>query len=91
MLTNFGIRHGQVPHSLTDSITPIFGAQVSTFYARLYTRAPRPVCSLKPKGAAGAQRAFDRLDAAPENFLQEINLRPEKLDSICRDSSVQDS
>jgi hypothetical protein len=44
------------------------------FYARLYTRALRPACSLKAQGPARVQRAFDRLDAALANFLQEIKL-----------------
>ena len=38
------------------------------FYARLYTRALRPACSLQPGGVGSrAQRAFDRLDAALAN------------------------
>ena len=63
----------RVPRSHRYRITPI-GAQVAMFYARLYTRALRPVCSLKPHGPARAQRAFDRLDAALANFLQEVKL-----------------
>jgi hypothetical protein len=54
-------------------ITPV-GAQVAIFYARLFTRALRPACSLTLQGSAGAQRAFDRLDAALANFLQEVKL-----------------
>src|SRR5438128_10839694 len=48
------------------------GAQVAVFYARLYTRALRPACSLKPHDAASAHGAFDRLDLALANFLQEV-------------------
>ena len=44
------------------------------FYARLYTRALRPPCSLQPAGSTRAQRAFDRLDAALATFLEEIKL-----------------
>jgi hypothetical protein len=44
------------------------------FYARLYTRALRPACSLTPLGGRTAQRAFDRLDAALANFLEEVRL-----------------
>ena len=44
------------------------------FYARLYTRALRPTCSLQPSGSARAQRAFNRLDAALATFLQEVKL-----------------
>ena len=42
------------------------------FYARLYTRALRPACSLAPEGSARAQRAFDRLDVALAQFLEEV-------------------
>ena len=52
-----------MPHSHRYRITPA-GAQVAMFYARLYTRALRPACSLQPTGSARAQRVFDRLDAA---------------------------
>ena len=50
------------------------GAQVAMFYARLYTRALRPVCSLQPVGSVRAQRTFARLDAALANFLEEVKL-----------------
>jgi len=62
-----------VPKSHRYRITPA-GAQIAMFYARLYTRALRPPCSLKPEGSPRAQRAFDRLDAALADFLQEVNL-----------------
>lgn len=63
----------RVPHSHRYRITPA-GAQIAMFYARLYTRALRPACSLQPLGSARAQRAFDRLDVALAHFLQEVKL-----------------
>ncbi len=63
----------RVPHSHRYRITPA-GARVAMFYARLYTRALRPACSLQPLGSVRAQRAFDRLDAALATFLQEVKL-----------------
>jgi len=63
----------RVPRSHRYRITPT-GAQVAMFYARLYTRALRPACSLQPSGSARAQRAFDRLDAALAEFLEEVKL-----------------
>ena len=63
----------RVPSSHRYRITPV-GAQVAMFYARLYTRALRPASSLLPQGSTRAQRAFDRLDAALANFLQEVKL-----------------
>jgi hypothetical protein len=63
----------RVPRSHRYRVTET-GAQVAMFYARLYTRALRPACSLQPQGSARAQRAFDRLDAALATFLQEVQL-----------------
>jgi len=63
----------RVPRSHRYRITPT-GAQVAMFYARLYTRALRPACSLQPSGSPSAQRAFDRLDAALAQFLEEVKL-----------------
>lgn len=63
----------RVPRSHRYRITPV-GAQVAIFYARLYTRALRPACSLQPVGSARAQRIFDRLDTALANFLEEVKL-----------------
>ena len=63
----------RVSHSHRYRITET-GAQVAMFYARLYTRALRPACSLTPLGSPRAQRAFDRLDAALANFLEEVKL-----------------
>jgi hypothetical protein len=54
--------------------TTASGAQIAMFYARLYTRALRPACSLSASASARAQRAFDRLDAALANFLEEVKL-----------------
>jgi hypothetical protein len=61
----------RVPHRHRYRITPA-GAPVAMFYARLYTRALRPACSLKPEGAPRAQHAFDRLDAVLAQFLEEV-------------------
>ena len=63
----------RVPRSHRYRITEP-GAEVAMFYARLYTRALRPACSLKPQGSTSAHRAFDRLDAALAHFLQEVKL-----------------
>jgi hypothetical protein len=63
----------RVPHSHRYRITPT-GAQIAMFYARLYTRALRPACSLQPRGSSRAQRAFERLDVALANFLEEVKL-----------------
>jgi len=63
----------RVPRTHRYRITAI-GARVAMFYARLYTRALRPACSLKPSGSARAQRVFDRLDAALAQFLEEVKL-----------------
>ena len=63
----------RVPRSHRYRITPT-GAQVAMFYARLYTRALRPACSLQPSGSARAQHAFDRLDTALAKFLEEVKL-----------------
>ena len=63
----------RVPASHRYRITPV-GAQVAMFYARLYTRALRPASSLQPSGSTRAQRAFDRLDAALADFLEEVKL-----------------
>jgi len=63
----------RVPRSHRYRITPT-GAQVAMFYARLYSRALRPACSLQPVASVRAQRAFDRLDAALAHFLEEVKL-----------------
>jgi hypothetical protein len=56
-------------------------ATAAMFYARLYTRALRPACSLPAAGSTRAQRALDRLDAALAFSWRRSNLPPEKLDS----------
>jgi predicted MarR family transcription regulator len=63
----------RVPRSQRYRITPT-GAQVAMCYARLYTRALRPACSLQPVASGPAQRALDRLDAALADFLKEVKL-----------------
>jgi hypothetical protein len=63
----------RVPRTHRYQIT-MLGAQVAMFYARLYTRALRPAASLHPGGASRGHRAFDRLDSALANFLQEVHL-----------------
>jgi hypothetical protein len=63
----------RVPRSHRYRITPT-GAQIAMFYARVYTRALRPTCSLQPAASVRAQRAIDRLDGALAHFLEEVNL-----------------
>jgi len=63
----------RVPHSHRYRITPA-GAKVAMFYARLYARALRPASSLQPVASVRAQRAYDRLDAALAQFLEEVKL-----------------
>ncbi len=63
----------RVPQSHRYRITEA-GAQIAMFYAPLYARALRPACSLTPQGSPRAHRAFDRLDAALANFLDEVKL-----------------
>jgi hypothetical protein len=63
----------RVPRTHRYQITSL-GAQIAMFYARLYTRALRPACSLQPVGSVRGKRAFDRLDTALANFLQEVQL-----------------
>ena len=68
--------HGLIarePRSHRYRVTAL-GAQVAMFHARLYTRALRPVLSLRPSGSTRAKRAFDCLDAAFADFLQEAQL-----------------
>jgi hypothetical protein len=63
----------RVPRSHRYRLTAT-GARVAMFHARLYTRALRPVCSLQPLGSLRAQRAFQRLDAALAQFLEEVKI-----------------
>ncbi|MBI3493906.1 MAG: hypothetical protein HY047_19330 [Acidobacteria bacterium] len=63
----------RVPDSHRYRITDR-GATTAMFYVRLYARALRPVASLQPSGSARGHQAFDRLDAALANFLDEVKL-----------------
>jgi hypothetical protein len=63
----------RIPRSHRYRIT-LTGAQVAMFYARLYSRALRPAHSVQPSGSTRACRAFDRLDAALAQFLEEVKL-----------------
>jgi hypothetical protein len=63
----------RVPKSHRYRVTTL-GARVAMLYARLYARALRPAASLQPSGSARGQQAFDRLDAALANFLEEVKL-----------------
>jgi hypothetical protein len=63
----------RVPDTHRYRITPA-GARIAMFYARLYTRVLRPICSLQPVGASRAQRVFDRLDTALADFLEEVKI-----------------
>ena len=68
--------HGLIaraPNTHRYRITPA-GARTAMFYARLYTRALRPACSLHPTGSAHARRVFDRLDTALADFLKELKI-----------------
>jgi hypothetical protein len=79
----------RVPHTHRYRITQV-GARVATFYARLYTRALRPACSLQPVGVARASASS--IDSTPRSpaFWRRSNLRPEKLDSNSHTCSAQD-
>ena len=63
----------RVPQSHRYRITQA-GAKVAMFYARLYARALRPAASLQPVGSGRAHCAFDRLDAALAQFLEEVKI-----------------
>jgi hypothetical protein len=63
----------RVPHSHRYRVTR-FGARMAMLYVRLYARALRPVASLQPTGSARGRQAFERLDAALADFLQEVQL-----------------
>ena len=64
----------RVPRSHRYRITPL-GASVAMLYVRLYARALRPaVLAAARRARPAAQHAFDRLDAALANFLQEVQL-----------------
>ena len=63
----------RVPNSHRYRITTL-GARMAMLYVRLYARGLRPAASLPASGSARGQHAFDRLDAALANFLQEVQL-----------------
>ncbi len=61
----------RMPNSHRYRITT-FGARMAMLYVRLYARGLRPAASLPASGSARGRNAFDRLDAALANFLQEV-------------------
>jgi hypothetical protein len=63
----------RVPHSHRYRITTL-GARMAILYVRLYARVLRPTASLPSSGSGRGQRAFERLDVALANFLQEVQL-----------------
>lgn len=63
----------RVPKSHRYRVT-LLGARMAMLYVRLYARALRPVASLAPTGSARGRQAFERLDAALANFLEEVKL-----------------
>ena len=63
----------RVPLSHRYRITTL-GARMAMLYVRLYARALRPAASLPSSGSSRGQYAFERLDAALANFLQEAQL-----------------
>ena len=50
------------------------GAKMAMLYVRLYARALRPTASLPSAGSGSGTHAFQRLDAAVNTFLQEVQL-----------------
>jgi hypothetical protein len=63
----------RVPQSHRYRITTL-GARLAMLYVRLYARALRPAASIRPSGSARGRQAFDHLDAAFANFLEEVKL-----------------
>jgi len=63
----------RVPRSHRYRITTL-GARMAMLYVRLYARALRPAASLPSCGSGRGQQAFERLDTALANFLQEVQL-----------------
>lgn len=63
----------RVPQTHRYRVT-VLGARAAIFYARLYTRALRPVWSLEPVGSRRGQRVLDQLDTALIAFLEEVKL-----------------
>jgi hypothetical protein len=87
-------RHGlieRVPHSHRYRVTPL-GARMAMLYVRLHARALRPTASLPASGSGRGHQAFERLDIALANFLEEVELvASKKLDSTTCYSLGQDS
>jgi hypothetical protein len=50
------------------------GAHIAMLYVRLHARGFRPAASLPTAGSARGARAFEQLNAALTNFLQEVRL-----------------
>lgn len=63
----------RVPNSHRYRITER-GAQIAMLYVRLHARGFRPAASLPTRGAARGARAFEQLNTALTNFLQEVRL-----------------
>jgi hypothetical protein len=63
----------RVPRSHRYQVTET-GLRVALFTARLYARAVRPALTLPAPDPAHHSRAFQRLDAALDQFLQEVHL-----------------
>jgi predicted MarR family transcription regulator len=63
----------RIPQSHRYQVTTL-GARIAMFYVRLYARALRPAASLEPEGSPRGRHAFDRLDTALANFLEEVKL-----------------
>ena len=63
----------RVPDSHRYRITER-GAQIAMLYVRLHARGFRPAASLPTRGSTRGQRAFEQLNAALTNFLQEVRL-----------------
>jgi hypothetical protein len=63
----------RVPHTHRYEVTET-GLRVALFTARLYARAVRPALALPAPDPAHHSRAFQRLDAALDQFLQEVHL-----------------
>jgi predicted MarR family transcription regulator len=63
----------RLPKSHRYRVTTL-GARLAMLYVRLYARAIRPAASLEPSGSSRGRQAFDRLDAALVQFLEEVKL-----------------
>ena len=63
----------RVPKSHRYRITTL-GAHIAMLYVRLYARGLRPAASVPTAGSRRGPRALERLNAALDNFLQEVQL-----------------